>query len=74
MFQLKRNMGVMDRTLRTLAGGTLLVLGPLTDLMATDLLSDVILSIMAAVALSSAAVSYCLLYDVTGFDTVEKKE
>ena len=72
MLKLKQNMGVIDRVLRTLAGSTLLVIGPLTDLVPTDTFSNVILSCMAAVALSSAALSYCVLYKVTGFDTMTK--
>ena len=31
MFKLKRNMGTMDRLARTLAGSTLLVIGPGAD-------------------------------------------
>lgn len=74
MFKLNRNMGVMDRVLRTMAGTTLLTIGPLTDLVATDMLSNVILSCMATAALLSAGFSYCFLYEVTGFDTCSKQE
>ena len=74
MFKLKSNMGTMDRIVRTLVGTTLLVIGPLTDLVTTDMLSNVILGGMGAVALLSAVFSYCFLYVVTGFDTCSKQE
>ena len=73
MFKIKKNMGVIDRTLRFIAGSTLLTIGPFTSLVPTDTFSNVILSCMAAVALTSAVVSYCVLYDLTGFDTCAKK-
>ena len=73
MFKLKQNMGTMDRVARTLAGSTLLTIGPLTDLVPTDMMSNIILSGMATVALLSAVFSYCFLYEVTGFDTCAKK-
>jgi len=69
MFKLKRNMGTMDRVARTLAGSTLLAVGPLTDLVPTDAMSNIILTGMATVALLSAVFCYCVLYEVTGFDT-----
>ena len=73
MFKLKSNMGKVDRSLRFLAGSSLLIIGPFSDLVSTDMFSNVILSCMAAVALTSAALSYCVLYQVTGFDTTAKQ-
>lgn len=72
MFKLKKNMGALDRGLRFFAGGALLIIGPLADIMPTDTFSNVILSCMAFVALSSAFLSYCVLYELTGFDTCAK--
>ena len=74
VFRLRRNMGTTDRVMRILVGVTLLVTGPLTDLAATDMLSNVLLSSVATVALLSAAFSYCFLYDIAGFDTCGKQE
>ena len=74
MFKVKRNMGTMDRVARTLAGSTLLTIGPLTDLVPTDMMSNIILIGMATVALLSAVFSYCFLYEVTGFDTCARNE
>ena len=73
MFKLKKNMGTIDRGMRFLTGGTLLTIGPLTDLIPTDTFSNVILTCMAFVAISSALVSYCVLYQLTGFDTCKNK-
>ena len=73
MFKLKSNMGTMDRVARTMVGSTLLAVGPLTNLLPTDTMSNIILSSLATVALLSAAFSYCVLYEVTGFDTCGKK-
>lgn len=72
MFKFKRNMGKLDRTLRILVGSTLLIIGPFSDLVKTDTFSNVILSCMAVVAITSAVFSYCVLYDATGFDTSDK--
>lgn len=69
MLRLKRNMGTADRIARTLIGATLLAIGPLTDLVPTDLMSDIIIAGVACLALASAASSYCFLYEITGFDT-----
>ena len=74
MFKIKRNMGTSDRIMRILVGSTLLIIGPFSDLVKTDTFSNVILSSMAAVAITSAVFSYCALYDATGFDTSGKKE
>jgi hypothetical protein len=73
MIKIKTNMGTIDRTMRFIAGSTLLLVGPLTNLIPTDTFSNVILSCMAMVAISSAALSYCVLYELTGFDTGTRK-
>ena len=69
MMNIKTNMGTIDRSIRFITGGALLLVGPLTNLVPTDTFSNVILSCMAMVAISSAALSYCVLYELTGFDT-----
>ena len=74
MFRLKRNMGTADRIARTLVGASLLTIGPMTDLVPTDLMSNIIVSGVASLALLSAACAYCFLYEVTGFDTCGKQD
>ena len=73
MIKIKTNMGTIDRTMRFIAGGTLLFVGPLSNLIPTDTFSNVILSGMAMVAISSATLSYCVLYELTGFDTCARE-
>lgn len=73
MMKIKTNMGTIDRSIRFIVGGTLLLVGPLTELIPTDTFSNVLLSGMAVVAILSAALSYCVLYDLTGFDTCARK-
>jgi hypothetical protein len=74
MLKLKRNMGATDRAARTLVGITLLTVGPLTNLVPTDMMSNILMGIVATLALGSAALGYCFLYVVTGFDTGGKPE
>ena len=73
MIKINKNMGTIDRTMRLIAGSTLLLVGPLTNLIPTDTFSNVILTCMGIVAISSAALSYCVLYELTGFDTCSRK-
>lgn len=73
MLKIKTNMGVIDRAIRFTIGGTLLLVGPLTDLISTDTFSNVLLSCMAVISISSAVLSYCALYDLTGFNTCARK-
>ena len=73
MFKVKPNMGGLDRSIRLFVGGSLMIVGPLTDLVGTDTFSNVILGCMGFVALASAAFAHCPLYEVTGFDTRAKK-
>ncbi len=70
MLKIKHNMGTADRAARTIVGIALLTLGPLTDLVVTDTLSTVLLSVLGVIALGSALLSYCFLYEVTGFNTL----
>ena len=62
-----------DGDLAAELGGWWLAPRPLTDLVPTDMMSNIILSGMATVALLSAVFSYCFLYEVTGFDTCGKQ-
>lgn len=68
----RRNMGNLDRAIRTIVGVTLLTLGPVTEFITPDTLSSVLLGIVGTLALVSAFFSYCILYDVTGFGTDRK--
>jgi hypothetical protein len=71
MLTFKRNMNTLDRTIRATVGSTLLLLGPLTDVVVLDSLSNTILGVLGCMALGSAALSYCFLYELTGFCTLK---
>ncbi len=58
-----------DRAIRMAVGLTLLTLGPIGKVVATDTLSTVLMGIVGTLALVSAIFSYCVLYEVTGFGT-----
>lgn len=67
-------MSTADRVIRILIGATLLTIGPLTDIVATDRMSNIILGSLGSVAILSAVFAYCFLYDVTGFNTCKKSD
>lgn len=70
MLELKPNMSLTDRIIRSTVGITLLLIGPLTSLVETDMVSNILLGTVAALALISAVSAYCFLYDITGFNTL----
>lgn len=67
----KRNMGTVDRVLRTVVGLTLLILGPATGFITNDGLSTLILGIVGTTAVVSSLFSYCALYEISGFTTIK---
>lgn len=69
MFKFRRNMSFVDRSIRILVGASLLLIGPLTNIIETDMVSNVLLSIVASIALISGVTAYCFLYEVAGFNT-----
>jgi hypothetical protein len=69
MYKFRRNMSFVDRSIRILVGISLLLVGPLTNIIETDMVSNVLLSVVAAIALISGITAYCFLYEVTGFDS-----
>jgi hypothetical protein len=71
MFRFKRNMGNLDRAVRTIVGVTLLTLGPITGFVTSDHLSRILMGVVGSLALISAFLAYCVLYDVTGFGTTK---
>jgi hypothetical protein len=74
MFSFKRNMGTADRAIRATLGIAFLVLGPLTDTVVSDGLSSTLLGVIGALALFSALISYCFLYEITGFCTLNSEQ
>lgn len=62
-------MNLADRSIRIIIGTSLLLIGPLTNMIETDTISNIILGILGATAVLSGASAYCILYDVTGYNT-----
>jgi len=69
MIKFNRNMSLTDRSIRIIIGSSLLLIGPLTNIIDTDSISNVILGMLGATAVLSGAFAYCFLYDITGFNT-----
>ena len=69
MIKFSRNMSHVDRSIRIIVGTALLLIGPLTNTIDTDTISNIILAILGATAVLSGAFAYCFLYDITGFNT-----
>lgn len=69
MKKFSRNMSLVDRSARIIIGTLLLLIGPLTNILDTDTISNIILGILGATAVLSGLFAYCFLYDVTGFNT-----
>lgn len=69
MIKFSRNMSHMDRSIRVIVGTALLLIGPLTNIIDTDMVSNIILAILGATAVLSGTFAYCFLYDITGFNT-----
>lgn len=70
----RRNMGNLDRAIRTVVGLALLTLGPVAEVITPDMLSSILLGIVGTLALISVYFSYCILYDITGFGTDRKPD
>ncbi len=69
MIKFSRNMSHVDRSIRVIVGTTLLLIGPLTNIIDTDTISNIILGVLGATAVLSGVFAYCFLYDITGFNT-----
>ena len=69
MIKFSRNMSHIDRSVRIIIGTLLLLIGPLTNIIDTDMISNIILGVLGATAVLSGVFAYCFLYDITGFNT-----
>jgi len=65
------NMNNLDRGFRIIIGLSLILLGPVFEIITSDELSTVILTVIGSMAIISALFSYCILYDVTGIRTLK---
>ena len=69
MLKFKRNMSNLDRSLRTIVGMTLLIIGPATNILELSLVLEIVLGIIGIFAILSAVFAYCVLYEFTDIDT-----
>lgn len=74
MFKFECNMSSIDRTARIVIGSSLLTLGPLTDILKTDTMSNIILGVLGTTAVLSGIFAYCFLYEITGFNTLSNSQ
>lgn len=74
MLKFARNMNIIDRSIRISVGIGLFLIGPLTNLIETDLTSDIILGFLGFTAILSGTYAYCFLYDIAGFNTDSKSD
>lgn len=73
MLKLKSNMGNLDRIIRIIVGITLLILGPLTEILEITIIAKIFMSFVGVFALLSAIFSYCVIYDMANINTLGKK-
>jgi hypothetical protein len=66
-------MGPVDRVIRALVGIILIALGPVSGALTSDFMSQVLLALVGALAILSAASGYCPLYHIAGFSTCKPK-
>lgn len=70
---LKRNMGLTDQIFRTLMGLALIYIGPLSDVITSDTLSSVLLSVVGVMIIISSIIGWCPVYHLAGFNTNRSK-
>jgi hypothetical protein len=73
MVSFQRNMSTFDRFARAVVGTCLIFLGPMSELVTSDQISTFIMGAVGAIALISALLAYCFLYEMTGFCTLKKE-
>lgn len=72
--KLKRNMGPVDQATRAVIGIGLIYLGPVSKTLTSDFMSGILLALVGALAIISAATGYCPLYHIAGFCTYKPKD
>ena len=71
--KLKRNMGPGDQVFRAAMGIGLIYLGPVSKMLTSDSMSGILLALVGALTVISAASGYCPLYHMAGFCTYKPK-
>lgn len=69
---LKQNMGKLDRSIRSIVGITLLILGPATDIIQLTTTSEILFAVIGSAGLLSGLLGYCMFYEFTDSNTMKK--
>ena len=69
----KRNMGLYDQIFRTLMGLGLIYIGPFSDVLTSDTLSSVLLTVVGVMIIISSFIGWCPVYHMAGFNTNKSK-
>lgn len=62
-------MGFFDQVFRTVMGAGLVYIGPFSDILTTDTLSSVLLSLVGGMIIVSSLIGWCPVYHMSGFNT-----
>lgn len=66
---IQRNMGFPDQVFRTLMGLMLIYIGPFSDVVTSDVLSAVLLTVVGVMIIISSMIGWCPVYHMAGFNT-----
>lgn len=66
---LKRNMGLIDQVFRTCMGLSLIYIGPFSDVITSDAMSAILLSVVGVMIIVSSLIGWCPVYHMAGFNT-----
>ena len=66
---MKRNMGFSDQVFRILMGLGLIYIGPVSDVLTSDVMSATLLSVVAVMIIVSSLIGWCPFYHLAGFNT-----
>lgn len=69
----ERNLGTVDRVLRTGISAAMIYLGLIDNQLITDHLAGVILGVLGVANLVMVAASYCPLYALIGISTISRR-
>ena len=72
--KLQRNMSLLDQIFRTTMGLALIYIGPFSNILTSDTLSAVLLSLVGVLIIISSLIGWCPFYHMAGFNTYNKNK
>ena len=72
--KLQRNMSFSDQIFRITMGLALIYIGPFSDILTSDTLSAVLLTIVGVLIIISSLIGWCPFYHMAGFNTYNANE